>query len=90
MALYKEFHAKGLNIIGVSLDKEKSKWTDAIAKDGLTWTQISNLKFWDCPIAKQYQIEGIPATILLDENGVIIGKNLHTSEIKAKLATILK
>ena len=51
-ALYNAFHSKGLNIIGVSLDEDLSKWKDAIAKDKITWTQVSNLKGWQDPIAK--------------------------------------
>lgn len=91
VALYNEFHAKGLNIIGVSLDRpgDDAKWKEAIAKDGLTWTQISNLKYWDDPIAKQYNIKGIPATFLLDANGKIIAKDLRGDELKAKVASLL-
>ena len=89
VALYNEFHAKGLNIIGVSLDTNVTKWKDAIAKDKLTWTQISNLQGWEDPIAKQYSIEGIPATLLLDANGKIIAKDLRGEELKAKVASLL-
>jgi peroxiredoxin len=50
-------HSKGLNIVGVSLDKDAAKWKEAIAKDKLTWTHVSNLKFWDEPIAAQYGVQ---------------------------------
>ena len=89
VALYKEFHTKGLNIIGVSLDKEASKWKEAIAKDNLTWTQVSNLKFWEEPIAIQYEVESIPATFILDASGNLIAKNLRGQELRAKIATLL-
>lgn len=89
VALYKEFHPKGLNIIGVSLDKEASKWKEAIAKDNLTWTQVSNLKFWEEPIAIQYEVESIPATFILDASGNLIAKNLRGQELRAKIATLL-
>lgn len=89
VALYKEFHPKGLNIIGVSLDKESSKWKEAIAKDNLTWTQVSNLKFWEEPIAIQYEVESIPATFILDASGNLIAKNLRGQELRAKIATLL-
>lgn len=89
VALYKEFHPKGLNIIGVSLDKEASKWKEAIAKDNLTWTQVSNLKFWEEPIAIQYEVESIPATFILDASGNVIAKNLRGQELRAKIATLL-
>lgn len=90
VALYKEFHAKGLNIIGVSLDKNANDWKAAIAKDGLVWTQVSNLKYWDEPIAKDYNVQAIPATFLLDEKGVIIADNIDIKELKVKIAHILK
>ncbi len=91
VALYNEFHDKGFNIIGVSLDKEdkKDEWIKAIEVDKLTWTQISNLKFWQDPIAKQYNVQGIPATFLLDAEGRIVAKNLRGAELRAKVAELL-
>ncbi|WP_432670070.1 redoxin domain-containing protein [Flavobacterium sp. SM2513] len=89
VALYNEFHEKGLNIIGVSLDKDAAKWNDAIAKDGLTWSHVSNLQFWTDPIAVLYNIKSIPATYILDEKGVIIATNLRGEELRAKIASIL-
>lgn len=89
VALYNEFHAKGLNIIGVSLDKDAAKWKEAIAKDGLTWNHVSNLQFWTDPIAVLYNIKSIPATYILDEKGVIIATNLRGEELRAKIASIL-
>jgi peroxiredoxin len=89
VALYNEFHAKGLNIIGVSLDKDADKWKEAIAKDKLSWTQVSNLKFWEDPIAKQYNVKSIPATFILDASGKIVGKDLRGAELKAKIAELL-
>jgi len=89
VALYKELHAKGLNIIGVSLDKDGAKWKEAIAKDGLVWPQISNLKYWDEPIAKQYKVESIPATFILDATGTVVAKDLRGAELKAKVIELL-
>lgn len=89
VALYKEFHSKGLNIIGVSLDKDAAKWKEAIAKDGLIWTQISNLKYWDEPIANQYNVESIPATFILDAKGTIVAKDLRGAALKAKVTELL-
>ncbi|WP_430612293.1 redoxin domain-containing protein [Flavobacterium sp. JP2137] len=87
--LYNKFHEKGLNIIGVSLDKDGDKWKEAIAKDGLTWAQISNLQFWQDPIAADYSVKAIPATFILDENGVIVAKDLRGEELEAKVAELL-
>jgi len=89
VAIYKELHSKGLNIVGVSLDKEKSKWTEAIAKDGLTWTHVSNLKFWEEPIAQQYKVESIPATFILDASGKVVAQDLRGPELRAKILELL-
>lgn len=89
VALYDDYHDKGLNIIGVSLDKEENKWIDAIKKDGLTWYQISNLAYWQDPIAQEYEVKGIPATFILDENGVVIAKNLRGKKLREKISSIL-
>lgn len=89
VALYNELHSKGLNIIGVSLDKDKAKWKEAIAQDKLVWTQVSNLKFWDEPIARQYKVESIPATFILDANGKIVAQDLRGQALKAKILSLL-
>lgn len=89
VAIYNELHSKGLNIIGVSLDKEAGAWKGAIAKDKLTWTHVSNLKFWDEPIAKQYGVESIPATFILDSSGKIVAQDLRGPELRAKILELL-
>lgn len=91
VALYNEFHDKGLNIIGVSLDKEgdAEKWKKAIADDQLSWPQISNLKYWNDPVAKKYNVQSIPATFILDANGVIVAKDLRGDALKAKIQELL-
>lgn len=89
VALYKELHSKGLNIIGVSLDKDAAAWKQAIAKDGLIWTQVSNLKHWEEPIAKQYKVEAIPATFILDANGKVVAQDLTGPALKAKILELL-
>ena len=82
-------HSKGLNIIGVSLDEDAADWKAAIAKDKLTWTQVSNLKKWKDPIALDYEVDQIPATFILDAKGNIVAKNLSGEELKAKIKEIL-
>ena len=89
VALYNEFHAKGFNIIGVSLDKDAAKWKEAISKDKLTWNQISNLKFWEEPIAVTYGVQSIPATYLLDASGKIIAKDLRGADLRNKISSLL-
>jgi len=82
-------HYKGQNftIIGVSLDRPgaKDKWLAAIHKDGLTWTQVSDLKFWDSKTAGLYAVRGIPQNFLIDPNGKIIAKNLRGEDLDNKL-----
>lgn len=89
VALYKEFHSKGFNVVSVSLDKDADQWKEAIAKDKLTWTQVSNLKEMEDPIAMQYGIELIPTTFLLDASGKIVGIDLPHEELKAKIKELL-
>lgn len=88
--MYKKYHDKGLNIISVSLDRkgEKDKWVKAIQEDGMDWYHVSHLEFWDEPILENYNIKAIPATFLLDENGVIIDKDLRGVALEVKLATL--
>lgn len=89
VAMYNELHAKGLNIIGVSLDKDAAAWKEAIAKDKLAWNQISNLKYWQEPIAATYGVQSIPATFLLDANGKVVAKDLRGDALKAKVNELL-
>ncbi|MGJ8684284.1 MAG: TlpA family protein disulfide reductase [Nonlabens sp.] len=88
---YKKYHDKGFNIISVSLDKQNAEaaWKAAIEKDEMDWNHISRLMHWQDPIAKLYNVTGIPATFLLDENGVIIAKNLRGQALHDKLEELL-
>ena len=89
VALYTKFHAKGLNIIGVSLDNNAEKWKQAILKDGLNWIHVSNLKEWNDPIAKTYEVNQIPTTFLLDASGKIIAVDLRGPDLEAKISILL-
>lgn len=85
--LYDKYHEKGLNIISVSLDREnqKSKWIKAIEKDNLSWYNVSNLKYWQDPVALMYNITSIPATFILDDKGTIIATRLRGSALEKKI-----
>ena len=87
--LYKRNKERGLSIIGVSLDKEKSNWIRAIEDDGLVWDHVSNLKFWNDPIAKLYKVSAIPATFILDEKGVIVARDLRGIALYNKVEELL-
>lgn len=88
-ALYTEFHSNGLNIISVSLDNDAKKWKQAIANDKLIWTQVSNLKEMQDPIALQYGISQIPTTFLLDASGKIVAIDLNGESLKSKIKELL-
>ena len=86
---YKEYHAKGFSILGVSLDEKKDKWEEAIKKDGLGWMQVSDLKGWQNSVAELYGVKGIPMNYLLDKDGKIIAKGLRGEELEKKLAELV-
>jgi len=92
VAAYNRFKGKGFQILSVSLDKPdaKEKWMEAIHKDGLQWTHVSDLQFWDNAVAKTYGIKGIPQNFLLDPQGKIVGKGLRGDELEKKLGEIYK
>jgi peroxiredoxin len=80
--LYEEFHEKGLEIIGISLDTDKAAWKKAIEKDGLTWTNVSSLKGWECEIVRLYNVSGVPALFVLDENNNIMQTGLRGEKLR--------
>ncbi|HEX8376282.1 MAG TPA: TlpA disulfide reductase family protein [Pedobacter sp.] len=86
---YNAFKNKGFTVLGVSLDNNRDLWLKAIKDDNLTWNHVSELKQWDSNIVKQYSIEGIPMSFLLDKEGKIIGKNLHGQQLEEILTRTL-
>lgn len=86
---YQKFKDKNFTVLGVSLDREKQPWLQAIKDDNLGWTQVSDLKFWSNEVARLYRVEGIPQNFLIDPNGKIIGKNLRGEGLQAKLCELL-
>jgi len=89
---YNKYKTKNFTVLGVSLDRpgKREDWLAAIKADGLDWTQVSDLKFWDNEAAKLYNIKGIPQNYLIDPNGKIIAKNLRGDDLDKTLATLLK
>ena len=86
--VYNRYKDKGFEIFGVSLDQDGQKWIQAIAQDGLTWKHGSELRFWESSFVPSYNLDGIPMTYLLDENGVIIAKGLRGEQLEQKLKEI--
>jgi peroxiredoxin len=89
VAAYKKFNNKGFTVLGVSLDTDKAKWQEAVAKDGLTWTHVSDLIGWKNAAAKQYGVMSIPANFLIDKEGKIIGSGLRGEDLLKKLEEAL-
>lgn len=88
--LYHQYKDKGFDVFSVSLDKDKESWIKAIEKDGLVWaSHVSDLLYWNSSVVKQYNINGIPLTCLIDREGRIIAKNLRGESLANKLAEIL-
>jgi peroxiredoxin len=86
---YHKFKAKGFEVYSVSLDRNKADWLQAIKEDGLVWTHVSDLKYFECQAARDYNINAIPFSILLDKNGVILAKNLRGPALDQKLEEVL-
>lgn len=86
-AAYEKYHAAGLQIIGVSVDRDEAAWLKAVEDDGLTWIQVRDI---DSKVATEYMVQYIPSNFLFDANGVIIAKGLRGEELEAKLAEVLQ
>ncbi|MDA9952052.1 redoxin domain-containing protein [Chitinophagales bacterium] len=90
VAAYNKYRSKGFTVLSVSLDKERNAWMNAIAQDGLIWpNHASDLQFWNNAAAREYGVSSIPAAFLIDENGVIIGRDLRGNALEEKLAEVL-
>lgn len=89
VATYGEYHDKGFDVFGVSLDRDHGKWVEAIQQDNLTWHHVSDLKYWNSAAGKLYGVQSIPHSVLIDPAGIIIAKNLRGDELKNKLDEML-
>lgn len=87
---YEQYHGKGFEILGVSLDTQKPQWEAAIQKDHLSWTHVSDLKGWTSEVAATYGVQSIPTNFLLNAEGKIIARDLRGEDLKAKLAELFK
>lgn len=87
---YEKYKSKGFEIYGVSLDKDRDAWLEAITKDGLTWPQVSDLKFWQSEAVSIYAVQSIPFAVLIDREGKILATDLRGAELDKKLAEVLK
>ena len=90
VAAFNQFKNKNFTVLGVSLDKDKASWINAIKEDGLIWQHISDLKYWSSAAVGLYGFSGIPYNVLVDPQGKIIAENLRGSDLQNKLAEVLK
>ena len=90
VAAFNKYKNKDFTVFGVSLDDDRDHWTEAIKRDGLAWTHVSDLKKWESVAARDYSIESIPTNFLLDKEGKIIARDLRGEALEAKLAEVLQ
>ena len=90
VAAWEKYHGKNFDVLGVSLDRNRDQWLAAIEKDGLKWTQISDLKYWSSEAAVLYCIRWIPMSFLIDPDGKIVAIGLEGEELHNKLEELLK
>ncbi len=90
VAAFLKYRNKNFDILGVSLDRNKEQWLQAIQDDSLVWTHVSDLKYWENEASQLYAVSSIPANFLLDPQGVIIAKDLRGEDLHAKLDELLK
>jgi peroxiredoxin len=86
---YNEFKGKNFAILGVSLDKEKSAWQEAVRSDKLDWRQVSDLKFWSSKAVETFKFDGIPFNVLIDPQGKVIAESLRGDDLENKLKEVL-
>ena len=86
---YTEFHDKGLEVVGVSLDKDHDAWVQGVSELKMPWPQMSDLNGWECAGAVTYNIRSIPANILINQQGIIIAKDLRGVELLDKMAELM-
>ena len=86
---YNEFKGKNFAILGVSLDKEKAAWQEAVRSDNLNWSQVSDLKFWSSKAVETFKFDGIPFNVLIDPQGKVIAESLRGDDLENKLKEVL-
>ena len=90
VAAFQKFKDRNFTILGVSLDRDRDAWLQAINDDKLTWTHVSDLKFWESAVVPLYRIEGIPFNVLVDPQGKIVASNLRGAQLESTLTALIK
>ncbi len=90
VAVFNEFNDKGFTVFGVSLDQDKEAWLKGVEDDGLTWTHVSDLEYWNNAAAKLYAVRSIPQSLLVDKTGKIVAKNKRGDELRETVQTFFE
>jgi peroxiredoxin len=90
IATYEKYKSKGFEIVGVSLDADRESWKNGIEQLGITWPQISDLKYWNSEGGKLYGVRSIPHTVLIDKDGTIVARGLQGVELQQSLDQLLE
>ena len=88
--LYNKYHEKGLEIYGISLDDNTSNWKEAVQHDRLEWIQVNDNKGWDAPSTLLYGVDAIPASFLVDKNGIVQKKDIGGGHLESEIKSLLK
>jgi thiol-disulfide isomerase/thioredoxin len=90
LAAYRRYNRRNLSILGVSLDKNKAAWQQAIITDTLPWQHVSDLKYWDSQAVSTFGITALPFNLLVDPTGIVRAVNVPDSALEATLAQYLQ
>ncbi|MDE5561052.1 MAG: TlpA family protein disulfide reductase [Bacteroidaceae bacterium] len=88
-AAYAKYKSRGLEIVGISLDKSRDDWASAVKRMGMTWVQASDMNAAGSKAASLYGVQYIPYVIVFDRNGNIVVRNLHGEELLGKLDELM-
>jgi peroxiredoxin len=88
--LYNKYKGKGFEVFGVSIDSKKNAWLKAIQQDGINYTQVNDNGGWDAATALKYGVDAIPATFLLNKEGVVVALNAEGQELEKKISELIK
>jgi peroxiredoxin len=87
---YNKYKNKNFTVLGVSIDRNRETWLNTVEKQGLTWTQVSDLKYWQSDVVNLYAIRWVPTGILLDPDGRILNISLNEDELVKNLASVFE
>ena len=89
VSIYNDYKGKGLGFVGISLDGDYKSWAEGIEQLQLPWPQYSDLRQWDDTLARMYNIQGIPHTIIVNSKGEIMAQGLRGDELRHFIDTLL-